>query len=196
MTATQSKPLNETEEKIVGAAIRCFVRFGARKTAMADIAAEAGVSRQTLYDLFGGKDDLIRASIRVITDRNLAAVRGRLDACETLSEKLDAYFAETVIKSFELLQTAGDAEDLVSGHNAAGRDEIARSHQRHEVLVRELLMPHEKALGENGLTIAQQAHLFVTTVMALKYGASSRDDLDQLLAALLSNMLAVAGTQQ
>lgn len=196
MTEAQSKPLNETEEKIVGAAIRCFVRFGARKTAMADIAAEAGVSRQTLYDLFGGKDDLIRASIRVITDRNLAAVRGRLDACETLSEKLDAYFAETVVKSFELLQTAGDAEDLVSGHNEAGRDEIARSHQRHEVLVRELLMPHEKALGANGLTVEQQAHLFVTTVMALKYGASSRNDLDQLLAALLSNVLAVAGTQK
>lgn len=191
MTETQSKPLNETEEKIVEAAIRCFVRFGARKTAMADIAAEAGVSRQTIYDLLGGKDDLIRSSIRVITDRNLAAVRSRLDACETLSEKLDAYFAETVIKSFELLQTAGDAEDLVSGHNAAGRDEIAHSHQRHEVLVRELLMPHEKALGENGLTIEQQAHLFVTTVMALKYGASNRQDLDELLKTLKTTILAL-----
>ncbi|WP_421981234.1 TetR/AcrR family transcriptional regulator [Roseibium sp.] len=196
MIEIQSKPLNETEEKIVEAAIRCFVRFGARKTAMADIAAEAGVSRQTLYDLFGGKDDLIRASIRVITDRNLAAVRGRLDACKTLSEKLDAYFAETVIKSFELLQNAGDAEDLVSGHNEAGRDEITRSRQRHEILICELLAPYEAALAANGLTVKKQAHLFVTTVMALKYGASSRDDLDQLLSALLSNVLAVASTQQ
>ncbi|MEM9631498.1 MAG: TetR/AcrR family transcriptional regulator [Pseudomonadota bacterium] len=189
MTETQSKSLNETEEKIVQAAIRCFVRFGARKTAMADIAAEAGVSRQTLYDLFGGKDDLIRASIRTITDRNLATARDRLHGCKTLAEELDAYFAETVVKSFELLQTAGDAEDLVSGHNEAGREEIARSHLRHEELVREILNPHEAALSAKGLSVRHQAHLIVTVIMALKYSAADRADLDDLLASFKASIL-------
>lgn len=190
MTDMQPKPLTDTEEKIVAAAIGCFVRFGARKTSMNDIAAEAGVSRQTLYDLFGGKDELIRASIRTITDRNLAMVRTRLAECTTLSEKLDVYFAETVIKSFEMLQTAGDAEDLITGHNEAGKDEIARSHHRHELLIKELFEPYDEAFESKGLSVPQQAHFFVTVVMGLKYGAQNREDLDNLLAALKANFLA------
>ena len=59
--------MTETEEKILEAAIRTFLRYGARKPAMNDIAKAAGVSRQTLYDLFGGKEELIRASTRSIS---------------------------------------------------------------------------------------------------------------------------------
>lgn len=189
MTDMTVKPLTETEEKSIAAAIRCFVRFGARKTSMNDIAAEAGVSRQTLYDLFGGKDEMIRASIRTITDQNLALVRQRLAECNTLSEKLDVYFEETVIKSFELLQTARDAEDLITGHNAAGKDEIERSHKRHEALVQGLLEPYSKSVEQRGLTVSQQAHFVVTVIMGLKYGAKSREDLDILLMALKANCL-------
>ena len=65
---------------------------------------------------FGGMDELIRASIRTIADHNLAAARERLVTCSTLADKLDAYFAETVIKSFELLQTAGYIESNAHLH--------------------------------------------------------------------------------
>ena len=95
--------MSETELKIVEAAIRTFVRYGARKTAMADIAQEAKVSRQTLYDVFGGKDELIIASIRHITDQNLSRVNERLGEADSLEDQIDIYFAETIIKSFELL---------------------------------------------------------------------------------------------
>ena len=189
MNEISTKPLSDTEEKTIAAAIRCFVRFGARKTSMNDIAAEAGVSRQTLYDLFGGKDEMIRASIRSITDQNLAMVRQRLAECATLSEKLDAYFEETVIKSFEMLQNAGDAKDLITGHNAAGKDEIARSHDRHEALIAEILEPYADAMEQHGLSVPEQAHFFVTVVMGLKYGARDRSDLESLIAVLKTNCL-------
>ena len=185
--------MTATEQKIIEAAIRTFVRYGARKTAMADIASEAGVSRQTLYDTFGGKNELIVASIRWITDRNLQAVRDDLAGRTSLSAQLDAYFEGTVIKSFELLQTSGDAEDLVSGHNQAGREEIERSHDKHHALVAELLRPHSRVLADSGLTPEQLAHLVVTVVMGLKYSAKSRDDLDALLATLKAAVLALLG---
>lgn len=193
MTENHAKPLTETEERIIDAAILTFVRYGARKTSMADIAEAAGVSRQTLYDSFEGKDGLIRASIRTVTNRNLSRVRERLEDGGSLADQLDVYFAETIVKSFELLQTAGDAEDLITGHNEAGKDEIARSHERHEALVIELLLPYAKNLAEKGLTVGQQAHFFVTVVMGLKYGAKSREDLDDLLGTLKANCLALTG---
>lgn len=182
-----------TEAKIIAAATRCFVRYGARKTSMNDIAKEAGLSRQTIYDLLGGKDDLICACIRTITDQNLADVRTQLRTSASLAQSLDIYFAETIIKSFELLQTSGDAEDLISGHNAAGKAEIARSHQRHEALVADLLRPYAAALQATGLTPESQAHFLVTVVMGLKYGAHNRDDLDSLLNTLKTNVLHATG---
>lgn len=181
--------MTETEEKILNAAIHTFVRYGARKASMNDIAQAAGVSRQTLYDAFGGKDGLIRTSIRVVTDRNLQQVRAQLEGITELPDQLEIYFAETIIKSFELLQTAGDMEDLISGHNAAGKDEIERSHARHEALIAELLAPYGLQIQKSGLTVERQAHFIVTTVMGFKYGAKTREDLDDLLAALKANIL-------
>ena len=185
--------MTATEQKIIEAAIRTFVRYGVRKTAMADIASEAGVSRQTLYDTFGGKNELIVASIRCITDRNLQAVREDLAGRTSLSTRLDAYFEGTVIRSFELLQTSGDAEDLASGHNEAGRGEIERSHDKHRALVAGLLRPHSRALAESGLTPDRLARLVVTVAMGLKYSAKSRNDLDSLLVTLKAAVLALSG---
>ena len=184
--------VTDRRDQLVEAAIRTFVRFGARKTSMADIAAEAGVSRQTLYDLFGAKDELVVRSIRHVTERNLDDVRGALRCCSALSERLDAYFEGTVIRSFELLQGAADAEDLLGGHNEAGRAGIAESHRRHEALVRGILEKHASSFARHGLTVADAAHFIVTAVMAFKHSAASREDLDGLLAALRAGVLLLA----
>ena len=187
--------MTETEEKIIGAAIRTFVRYGARKTAMADIASEAGVSRQTLYDTFGGKDDLIVAAIRYITDQNLGAVRENLAGSETLASQLDTYFSGTVIKSFELLQSSVDAENEVYNHSKSGRAEIERSHEKHRALLTELLTPHKKVMAKSGQTPRKLAHFIVTVVMALKYSARDRDDLDALLDSLKTAALCVTNSE-
>ncbi|MEO6702983.1 MAG: TetR/AcrR family transcriptional regulator, partial [Jatrophihabitantaceae bacterium] len=46
---------------------------------MADIAAAVGVSRQTVYNEFGGKDELARALLLRESARFLAEVEGALD---------------------------------------------------------------------------------------------------------------------
>ena len=185
--------LKTNEEKIIEAAIECFVRFGVRKSSMNDIASKAGVSRQTVYDLFDGKDALIRASIRSTTERNLAQVRARLAQCETLMARLDVYFEETVVKSFLLLQTAGEPEDLISGHNEAGKAEIDLSHRRHEALVAEFLAPHAQALEAAGETTESLAHYVVAVIMGFKYQATDLNDLKALLNVLKSTIAAIAG---
>ena len=184
--------MSDIEAKIIEAAIRTFVRYGARKTAMADIAQEAKVSRQTLYDVFGSKDQLIVASIRHITDQNLSQVEARLGECESFEAQLDVYFAETVIKSFELLHTSGDAEDLISGHNEAGREAIAESHARHTKLIARLLSPYTEQVEASGQSLNQLAHFFVTTAMAFKYSAKSRRDLNGLISSLKTAVTLVA----
>jgi AcrR family transcriptional regulator len=191
MTKAVANPMTETEEKILDAAIRTFLRYGARKTSMNDIAKAAGVSRQTLYDLFGSKEELIRASTRSITDQKLATVRERLEKSLSLADQLEIYFEETIVESFELLKAAGDAEDLIAGYHEVGKEAIAESHDRHAELVEELLAPYAAQLLSHGLTPQKQAQFFVTVTMGLKAGVETRIELDAVLNTLKKNCLSV-----
>lgn len=183
--------MTETEEKIVQAAIQTFVRYGAKKTTMGDIAEAADVSRQTVYASFENKDGMIVASIRYISEKNLAAVRSRLETCETLEDKLDAYFAETVKKAYAIIQTSSDAEDLMDGHNKAGKEAIRESHANHETLVADILTTYRSEIEAGGQTVAGLAHFIVTVVMGLKYSAESEEDLDALLGSLKTSALRI-----
>ena len=49
----------ETKQKLMEAAITCVKRWGMDKTSLNDIAKEAGCARQTVYNYYKNKDDLI-----------------------------------------------------------------------------------------------------------------------------------------
>ncbi len=52
--------ITDARDRLIDAAERCFSRFGAAKTTLEDIAAEAGVSRATVYRYFdGGRDEIV-----------------------------------------------------------------------------------------------------------------------------------------
>ncbi|MEU1367197.1 helix-turn-helix domain-containing protein [Streptomyces sp. NPDC005803] len=63
---------------------------------MVDVAAAAGVSRQTLYNEFGSKDGLARALVRRAADRYLAGVDRALGSAGGTSDRLAATAAWTV----------------------------------------------------------------------------------------------------
>ena len=195
MNEPRPAPLSETEARIIEAAIGTFVRYGAKKTTMADIAEAAGVSRQTVYASFGDKDGIIVACIRHVSEASLAAIRARLGGCATLAEQLTVYFEETVVKSFEMLQEAGDPEDLISGHNQAGKAAIKEAHARQAALIAELLEPYADAIARTGQTPAQLARFVVTVAMDLKYGSEDRSRLDELLYSLRSSVIALTASE-
>ena len=52
---------DEARRRIVDAAVACLDRAGLAKTSLSDVAAEAGVTRQTVYRYFPGLKDILRA---------------------------------------------------------------------------------------------------------------------------------------
>lgn len=54
-----------SEEQVLEALKRCCVRWGMNKVSVDDVAAEAGVSRATLYRMFPGGRDVILEAMRV-----------------------------------------------------------------------------------------------------------------------------------
>ncbi|HSZ00142.1 MAG TPA: TetR/AcrR family transcriptional regulator [Terriglobales bacterium] len=53
----------DTRDKILGAAIRRFSKFGYRRTSIDDVAEEAGVARATVYLYWTRKEDLFVAGL-------------------------------------------------------------------------------------------------------------------------------------
>ncbi|MYV44003.1 TetR family transcriptional regulator, partial [Streptomyces sp. SID1328] len=67
-------------ESLLDAAGRALAQRPWSTVRMVDVAAAAGVSRQTLYNEFGGKDGLARALMRREADGYLAGVDRALAA--------------------------------------------------------------------------------------------------------------------
>src|SRR5699024_11635152 len=66
---------------ILDAAREIFLREGFDLTSMEAIAVEAGVSKQTVYNHFDGKEDLFRAFVRTV--------------CEKMGQAFEARFVDT-----------------------------------------------------------------------------------------------------
>jgi AcrR family transcriptional regulator len=82
----------EARDRIIAAAMRCVDRYGAAKTGLADVAAELGVTRQTVYRLFPTSGDLFQAmattAADTFIDRMAARASGLTDPAEMLTECL------------------------------------------------------------------------------------------------------------
>jgi AcrR family transcriptional regulator len=72
---------------MVEAALRCVERWGLAKTAMDDIAREAGVSRATVYRVFpGGKDRLVETVVQLELGRLFHEAASEAEQAATLED--------------------------------------------------------------------------------------------------------------
>lgn len=89
------KDATDTRARIVAAASKLFYGHGIRSVSVDDVAAQAGVTKRTLYYHFRSKDDLIAAYLAARDEPTIAIVMGWMDAAEgTLATKLEAVFAQ------------------------------------------------------------------------------------------------------
>ncbi|HEX5314828.1 MAG TPA: TetR/AcrR family transcriptional regulator [Gammaproteobacteria bacterium] len=73
MNAASEEGLSAKQTDILGAAWQVFLRESYAMASMESIAQEAGVSKQTVYNHFGSKEDLFRAIIERRCERLSAA---------------------------------------------------------------------------------------------------------------------------
>jgi AcrR family transcriptional regulator len=92
-------------ERLIAAAKRCFERHGVARTRVDDIAAEAKVSRATVYRYFRDRDDLILAVLEAEADAFLVEFRQRLSVEAPLEEQLidGVVFAVAAVRQDERL---------------------------------------------------------------------------------------------
>lgn len=84
-----------TPDRIVAAASKLFYAQGIRSVSVDDVAAQAGVTKRTLYYHFRSKDDLIAAYISARDVPTIVIVIGWMDTAKgSLADKLGAVFVQ------------------------------------------------------------------------------------------------------
>lgn len=185
--------MNETEQALLDAAMRVFSRYGVKRSSMSDLCEEAGVSRQTFYNNFRNKDDILRALIRSYTERALAGIEAGRAEGHTLGEQLDLVFAQTVVPGFDLVAAMPNAEDFIDGVHSSSKGEIEAAHARFREVIADILTPHAAALNASGITVPALADLVQRASKAAGLHAQDRDHLFTQLATLRQLCLAAAG---
>ena len=117
--------MNDREKSIALAAIRTYQAKGVRRTTMSDIAKEAGVTRQTVYNCFANTDAVLRGAIRLFIGDLWARITEAWATCETLEQKMDILLQHFAIEPWDFLNSSAEAAQLEGGYNDAGRAEIA-----------------------------------------------------------------------
>jgi AcrR family transcriptional regulator len=190
---------NETRnDEIVQAAVRCVRRLGASKVSVEDIAAEAGVSRRTLYRLYPNRRAIMRAVIFHRLEKIAAAIQDMMRKCTTfedcvvtgsiqtikIANKDEVYLSifeedRTLILNNPSYRTGTQVEPLFlstwAGIFDRGRKEgkIPKNLTNHE-LADWLMNIHQMLEWREDLSDEEQAALLRTFVLpSLKFGGRS-----------------------
>ena len=111
-------------DRVLDAAKRCCERWGFDKVTIDDIAADAGVSRATIYRMFPGGKDVLFEALRVRElEEFFTVLRDRVEGADSLEDLL----VRTVV-----VATAGAAGRRAPGPDAGhrARQDARRAHRR------------------------------------------------------------------
>lgn len=148
--------------RILDAATRLYLAYGARRTSMDDIAIEAGMAKGSLYLSFKSKDELFHALIENLLHQWLASARSHMTAAVSIVEKLVAYLDVAVGEPARLLRSTPHAADLLE---AKGR------------LAGELLSKYRRDIAQDlSVLLADQPSMQIL-VMEAAYGCRETGDM-------------------
>ena len=181
--------MNDREIKIVEAAFQVFLRYGVQRTGMNDIAKETGIARQTLYNAFSNKDEVLKATIRLSNERAIARTRTELESASSLPAQLDVIFKYLAVNPYRMLHASPNAEDMIQGMNESSREEIEAGHERFREEIVAILKPYKSHLRKSNIKSENLAELIQRSATAAKKQARDEDHLDELLKTLKATIV-------
>ncbi|WP_305988027.1 TetR/AcrR family transcriptional regulator [Roseibium sp. MMSF_3544] len=178
-------------EKILEAAMRVFSRYGIKRATMNDVAEEAGLVRQTLYTVFPSKDALLRAVVGHWGEAIIAKTREGWQSAQTLDDKIEVFFEQTIREPYRIIRAAPDADDVIKGATTGTEAEVKILNRKKAALVAEVLGPYANTLERQGQSVENYAEFVQNAALGVKHSAKDEEQLDRQLSALKASVLAV-----
>lgn len=135
MTAPPDQDLDPRRAAILAAASEVFARYGFRRTAMGDIASQAGLSRAALYLHYRNKQDIFRSIVQayfaLAETRMRAALAAGTDPVTTLTAAFEAKVGPEMAPLFE----SPHGEELLDANFATAADIVTQGEARLSALL-------------------------------------------------------------
>ncbi len=166
--------------RILDAALRVFSRYGYRRTAMDDIAREAGLSRPALYQHFRNKEDVFASLARLVKQRTMADMAAAWASASGVETALRAAAEAKELALYRLLHATPHGGDLLEADEGLAADLGRAMQQEAEALIAAGLAAYGRAPGD----AAALARLFVRAAAGAKHAAEDEAALARDLAGL------------
>ncbi len=185
--------MNQKTESIVTAAVTMFGRYGYSKTTMGDIAAKAGVSRQTVYNAFPGKEEVLRAAVRRYGQASIEDVRKAWGPAKGLVEKIEVFHQHVPIKYFEIMRASPEWADLMEGMHKAASEEVSQIDDAWRGALLKVFETEMSQTSSDSRTAADIVDFFYNASVNAKHGAQDFVHLQRRLDTVKAATLALIG---
>ena len=181
--------MNDRDRNIAEAAQCLFARYGVGKTTMNDIAREAGIARQTLYNAFPNKNEVLRASVRISIAQTSNVIKAAWENEVSFDGKLDQFFINGPLCWYDMVASTPDVSELVDGIHSVAADEMKQAGDDWVVVIADLIKTHSSYQGD-ALALAE---FIYSTAMNAKLGVEDRNRLVMRLDVLKQSIMALLG---
>jgi AcrR family transcriptional regulator len=155
--------VDAARDRLLDAAARCIARDGLAATSVASVAAEAGVSRPTVYRYFDDRDELIRNAMHAAAEQLRALVRERIEPLDDAGDMVveAIVVAVTEVPNDPVLRAIWSSA-AVDGSIVAGFTEPTAVEW-----VRDCLAPATRAAGWHGRELDEAIEMMLRVVLSL-----------------------------
>jgi AcrR family transcriptional regulator len=176
--------MNLTDEQIANFAWQEFCKYGLSKTTMSDIANSAGISRQSLYNRFQNKDELLRLVARLYFKKNLVRCSEALQKKSKLEDILDTLIQFFIIEVWETVKSLPEGDVLEQSPHEIISEEVQVATNEKITLISDVLIKYlnNKAIQKD--TANDIAKYFCASASGIKSLAKDEAELLQLSKTL------------
>jgi AcrR family transcriptional regulator len=183
--ATVTEPADsEKKVAILDAALEKFSAYGFARTSMADIATAAGMSRPSLYQHYGNKEEIFRAMLgRILedaADKALLALASEAD----LADRLDGFLQRWYGDLTERLWATEHGADLVEAKAGYAKPVADTVNRR----VRKAVRGHLAARAAADVDVVALVDLLLLSPIGFKYDDPSVARLRRRLRTLATSV--------
>ena len=122
-------------EQILAAALRVFLKFGYERVGMSEIAAEAGLSRASLYHYFAGKDEIVLGLMSQINADTLEAASDAASRPAGFEDRLYATLDARLGAMMRLLRDSPHRKELMDETHRITGDAVVTADRRFQEII-------------------------------------------------------------
>ena len=181
--------MTKKELNIVETAFGLFAHYGVKKTTMSEIASAANVARQTVYNAFENKEELVYSALKHYAEKTMANVE---EGCADLPDpeaRLDVLFTHMVDVPFEAMQRLPHLDEILEVGESLPSEKKQEIAGYYKEGIRLALLPFEARLQENGIHLPQLQDFMKAAFTKIKGDADNAEHLVALLAPLRAMLI-------